>query len=535
MRTPVPMNSSLFTGVLRALNQADEVAERASQQHLRTETRVGDYILRKHVATGGFGAVWHAVHAETGEDVAVKVLHPYLVSSEDAVSRFEREIRVITRIRHPNIVELLDNGRLDDGRPYLVTEFLHGTDLDSYIEEHGALAPDLALEILEQLAAALAAAHDEKIVHRDVKASNVVLSQHEGRLRVVLVDFGIAKLLDGSSPDLTVSNVLVGSLACISPEQILNQTVDARTDVYALGSLTYHMLTGAPPFSSAAATEIVNLHLERDPPVPSSVCALSPALDRVMMKALRKQREDRFPDAQAFTDAFRDAMTAARAATAPAPAPVQARPRAVGIFVEAGAAAGALAEPDDALLDDLDELLARAERYLERKGYRVARERGNAVLFVRLLTHAEARDASARHLALSTARRLFTELARRPGRDPRTRLRVCVHEADVCMSGEDVGGGSLLQLEDWLPKHWEEGVFGSATIITTLPGIGGLGDGMSRRRRRPGRTGKPCDSCSGPRVRLARPVSTPAPSAAPAPRAESLAHSDTLPAFFCWH
>lgn len=532
MRTPVPMNSSLFAGVIRALNEADQAAERSSQQLLR-DTRVGDYILCEHVATGGFGSVWHAVHAETGKDVAVKVLHPYLVSSEDAVSRFEREIRVIARIRHPNIVELIDNGRLDDGRPYLVTEFLHGTDLDSYIEEHGALAPDTALHILEQLAAALAAAHDEKIVHRDVKASNVVLSEEAGRLRVVLVDFGIAKLLDDTSPDLTVSNVLVGSLACISPEQILNRAVDARTDVYALGSLMYHMLTGAPPFSSAAATEIVNLHLERDPPVPSSVCVLPPALDQVIMKSMRKAREERFADAQAFAAAFRNAMTAGRGAATPAQAE-EARPRASGIFVEASATGDALAEPDDALLDDLDELLSGAERYLEGEGYRMVRERGNAVLFVRVLSHAEAREPSARHLALRTARRLFTELARRPGRDPRLRLRVCVHEAEVCVSGDDVRGGSLLQLDEWLPRRWEEGVFGSATIITTLPGLGGLGGALSRRRRHAARSRTQCDSCSGPRGHISRPASAPTPAAA-SPRGECLAHSDTLPAFFCWH
>jgi serine/threonine protein kinase len=521
MRTPVPMNNSLFSNLLRALNQAEAEArpggERCAGQ-LRAGDRVGEYVLCEHVATGGFGAVWRAEHPESGREVAIKVLHSYLVSSEDAVSRFEREISVITRMRHPNIVELIDFGRLDDGRPYLVTEFLRGTDLDTYIETHGALPPEAARNILEQLCAALATAHAEKIVHRDVKASNVVLSERDGQMRVVLVDFGVAKLLDDSSPGLTVSNVLVGSLACLSPEQIRNRPVDARTDVYALGSLAYHMLTGEPPFAYASVTEIINLHLDRDPAVPSSICALPAALDAVVMKALRKAPEERFADPRAFIEAFRRAIAGA------APMAEEATMRrmfALGIFVEADTVQGDLTNPDEALLDDLDDVLVRAEHCLEAEGFRIARERSNALLFVRTLSDEEHVDPAVRRHAVTVAQHLFHRLLRRPGSDPRVRVRVCVHQADVFVSADEMQGGPLLQLGEWLPAEWEEGVFGSATVLAP-------GDPVNRPGTWPAAGHVP----RAGRCLRAAPVSAahdPGPARA---RGESVAFSDTLPAFF---
>lgn len=521
MRTPVPMNNSMFSGLIRALGEAEAVArrgERGPAGQLRPGDRVGSYVLCEHVATGGFGAVWRAEHAESGQEVAVKVLHPYLVSSEDAVSRFEREIRVIARIRHDNIVELIDCGRLDDGRPYLVTEFLHGTDLDTYIEQHGALTPDEALHIIEQLGPALAAAHAEKIIHRDVKASNVVLSERDGQMRVVLVDFGVAKLLDDSSPGLTVSNVLVGSLACLSPEQIRNRQVDGRTDVYALGSLAYHMLTGEPPFSHAGVTEIINLHLDRDPPVPSSMCAVPSAFDQVVMKAMRKLPEERFADPAAFTEAFRRAVAGTDASPA---APAMRRLRALGIFIEAGAADGSLANPDEELLDELDDILVRAECGLAEEGFQVARDRSNALLLVRPLSDAEKGDPNVRRKAVVAAQHLFHRLMRRPGNDGRLRIRVCIHEADLLASGDELQSGPLLQLGEWLPAQWDEGVFASPVVMASVPGATECGEGRAPswpagpgprpgRRQRSGHHG-----CGNSAVR---------------PR-EAVAYSDTLPAF----
>lgn len=527
MRTSVPMTNSMFSGLIRALNEAESLARQSGERNpsglLRSGDRVDSYVLCEHIATGGFGAVWRAEHAETGQEVAIKVLHPYLVSSEDAVSRFEREIRVIARIQHPNIVELIDCGRLEDGRPYLVTEFLHGTDLDTYIEQNGALAPEEALHILEQLGPALAAAHAEKIIHRDVKASNVVLSERDGQMRVVLVDFGVAKLLDDSTPGLTVSNVLVGSLACLSPEQIRNRQVDGRTDVYALGSLTYHMLTGEPPFSHAGVTEIINLHLDRDPPVPSSMCAVPSALDQVVLKAMRKLPEERFADPRAFTEAFRRAVTGMDTS---ADAPTMRRMRALGVFVEAEAVDGSLANPDDAILDELDDILVRAECGLADEGFHIARERSNALLFVRPLSDQERAEPTVRRQAVSAAQHLFHRLMRRPGNTSRLRIRVCIHEADVLASGEDMQGGPLLQLGEWLPAQWEEGVFGSPVVLASVPG--GSGCAVSRAPSWPAGPGPRPGRCqrNGHHAHV-----NAAMAGASRPRGEAVAYSDTLPAF----
>jgi tRNA A-37 threonylcarbamoyl transferase component Bud32 len=520
MRTPV--TNSLFSNLIRALDEAEVDARQRGAGQLVAGDRLGEYVLREHVATGGFGAVWRAEHQSSGQEVAVKVLHSYLVSSEDAVSRFEREIRVIACMRHPNIVELLDCGRLEDGRPYLVTEFLRGIDLDTRIEQQGALPPELALSILEQLCAALSAAHAQKIVHRDVKASNVLLSERDGQMRVVLVDFGVAKLIDDSNPGLTVSNVLVGSLACLSPEQIRNRPVDARTDVYALGSLAYHMLTGEPPFAYAGVTEIINLHLDRDPPVPSSICALPAALDGVIMTALRKAPEQRFADPQVFIDAFRRALAGAGAGAVPGATAVRSM-RALGIFVETEAEHGDLAHPDEALLDDVEDILVRAEYCLDAEGFGIARERSNALLFVRSMTCTESGVPALRRHAVTVAKHLYHRLARRPGRDPRVRIRICVHEANVLVSGDELQGGPLLSLAEWLPAEWSEGVFASQAVLTNNIGTGEppatrppswpAGGGHGQRGSRCLRSAHGSDGAGTSRAR------------------DALAFSDTLPAF----
>ncbi|WP_053333319.1 serine/threonine-protein kinase [Haliangium ochraceum] len=488
------MNLSLFSNLVRAKEDPEIPAQRSgsdADNTLRAGEHVGDYVLREHVATGGFGSVWRAEHPETGEAVAVKVLHPYLVSSEEAVSRFEREIRLIARIQHPNIVELIDCGRLADGRPFLITEFLDGVDLEAYIDEHGAFPPERALPIVGQVVAALTQAHDENIVHRDLKASNVVLTERDGKTRAVLVDFGIAKLLDDSGPGLTMSNVLVGSLACLSPEQIRNRAVDQRTDIYALGALIYHMLTGEPPFANASVTEIINLHLDRDPPLPSSQGVVPATLDSVIMRAMRKKSDERYSTPSELLEALRDALEGG-AEFAPNTQHALRRTRALGILVEAATEDGLLANPDDALLDDLEDLLMQAETRLEGIGFRIARERNNSLLFTRLLSDDELFSPAARVTAVQAGQTLFQDLVRRPGRDPRVHVRVCLHEAELILSDDELRGGPLLQVEAWAPATWEAGVFRSPVIRTSTSVLDSTmaGEPAAAPAEEPKRTGK---------------------------------------------
>jgi serine/threonine protein kinase len=167
------------------------------------------------------------------------------VHAPNAVARFLREAEVMVRVRHPNVVELVSWGTVDDGRPYLAMEFLTGTDLARVLAEHGRLPLPRVLAILEPTCAALAAAHAQAIVHRDLKASNVFLARAaDGSERVVLIDFGIAKLAAPDAAELTTSRQLVGTPVTMAPEQIAGGAVDARTDVYGLGVMTFHLLTG---------------------------------------------------------------------------------------------------------------------------------------------------------------------------------------------------------------------------------------------------------------------------------------------------
>lgn len=458
---------------------AGEPDEDFSVELSDSEVSLEGYRIGEHIAVGGFGNVWRAEHIRSGRMVAIKVLHPHLISSEELVLRFGREALAIARMRHPNIVELCDHGRLGDGRPYLVTEYLSGADLSTHIALRGALAPDEVLRILEQLGRALAAAHTQGIVHRDVKASNVLLSNRDGGLRVVLLDFGVAKLLDDAGPRLTMSHVLVGSPSCMSPEQIQNHPVDARTDVYALGALTYHMLTGARLFASASPAEVVNMHLYVYPPLPSTQGDVPAAFDQVIMKALSKNAEDRHASAAAFVDAFRAALRESRAGVEQG----RTRPRtmpAVGIYVDVGAPPDLLDEPDDELLDDMEAIPLHAARYLESCGYWQAWERGNSSLFVQPLPVAAQFERPFRYRAVDAALALFEALLRRPSLDPRVEVTLHVHVSEMRVQGDLTGawagaladiqieGGPLLDVGAWAPRGCGSGVLASTTVLQEL-------------------------------------------------------------------
>ena len=209
--------------------------------------RVRDYVVREKIAEGGFGAVYRVEHTVLGRQAALKVLHPELASSREAIARFEREARTVNVIKHPNVVDIYDFGELPDGRPYFVMELLVGIDLSEHLASFGPLSPEETLALLTPLAAALSAAHAKGVVHRDVKPSNVFLADGEPR-RVVLLDFGVAKLLAPGTEGLTTSRHRIGTPSFMSPEQLAGGDIDGRADVYALGALAYQMLTGQLPF-----------------------------------------------------------------------------------------------------------------------------------------------------------------------------------------------------------------------------------------------------------------------------------------------
>src|SRR5688572_4575233 len=172
-------------------------------------------------------------------------------------------------------------------------ELLGGANLKNRIAERGPLSPEAALGVMEALAAALSAAHAKGIIHRDLKASNVFIADAQEPGRVVLLDFGVAKLLDDTGPSLTLTHHAVGSPPCMSPEQITGDPVDERTDVYGLGLLLYFMLTGVMPFDHKQRAVVWDMHLHQAPPKPSHRADVSRAVDKVVVTALAKAPDDR--------------------------------------------------------------------------------------------------------------------------------------------------------------------------------------------------------------------------------------------------
>jgi eukaryotic-like serine/threonine-protein kinase len=263
------------------------------------------YQLDHLIGEGGFGQVWLAHAARGGDRVAVKVLHLELVRSVDAMTRFQRELDAIERLDHPNVVRGLGHGTLADGRPYLILEYIEGPSLREVLHERGGLPPAEMLTIVEPLCDALCVAHDAGLVHRDVKASNVILARRAGAIRPVLLDFGLVKLVDQIGPGLTSSRSMLGTPAAMAPEQMRGQPVDARTDIYALGLLTYHVLTGQPAFGGAPGVVQSYLAVHGPRPRPSTKVDIDPAIDEPIARALAPEPAARFPTARAFAEALR--------------------------------------------------------------------------------------------------------------------------------------------------------------------------------------------------------------------------------------
>lgn len=276
---------------------------------------VPGFRLERLIGEGGFGQVWRARRTEDDLPVAIKVLHLELIRSVDALTRFQRELDAIERLHHTNVVGGLGHGTLDDGRPYLVLEYVEGPSLREVLHERGALAPPEMLTILEPLCDALSAAHAAGLVHRDVKASNVILARRDdGALRPVLLDFGLVKLVDQVGPGLTSSRSMLGTPAAMAPEQMRGQQVDARTDIYALGLLAFHILTGQPAFGGAPGVVQSYLQVHGPRPRPSSKVDIDPAIDEPIARALAPEPDARFADAHAFSEALRAVIHGATSA-----------------------------------------------------------------------------------------------------------------------------------------------------------------------------------------------------------------------------
>ena len=268
-----------------------------------------------------------ARHLQLERDVAIKLLSVgALVKGQEERSRerFRREAVALSRLRHPNTVQVVDFGWTDDHRPYIVTELLTGHTLDVILEREGAMDPDRALNILLQMCMSLAEAHQYGIVHRDLKPSNVFLIEAFGTHDFAkVIDFGVARIdaTDESAKNrpLTVEGTTLGTPDYMAPEQARAQTPSPATDVYALGCILYEMLTGAPPFSADTALQVMIKQIKEMPKPISQVRpgVVSRALESALMLALRKAPEERPANAGAFLDVLNACKKPARPMSAP--------------------------------------------------------------------------------------------------------------------------------------------------------------------------------------------------------------------------
>lgn len=429
-------------------------------------TKVGDYEVLDVLAAGGFGVVYRAVQSGTGEPKALKVLHGDLISNTEAVLRFAREVEVVARLRHPNVVAIESSGQLEDGRPYFVMELLEGVDLETYVRKQRRLPPEEVLTLLEPLCAALSEAHAHQIVHRDLKASNVFLAKDgEGKRRVVLLDFGVAKLLDESGQGLTAPSHVVGTPTCMAPEQILGVRSDARTDVYALGALLYWMLTGELPFTDASVMMVQYMHLNATPPKPSAIAPIGQAFDTVVMKAMSKQPELRQASVSELFAEFREAL-----AQDNKPAPSMHERRVFALYLEVRLSDEALDndDADDDLFHDMDSVLPYATRILVAKGFNPVMMTGNTTLLIKFLPGIEnsTDEIAIRKEAVRAVLSLERQLSSRPTYDGRVQVSLCVTLGTVHESGGKVADGDVLHVGDWVRTG--DGVVGRKEVFENL-------------------------------------------------------------------
>jgi serine/threonine-protein kinase len=263
----------------------------------------GRYRVTGLLAVGGMGCVYAAVdvHRDDGR-VALKTLQPRFAEHPAVVHRFRREAATLARSQSPHVVRVHGQGTLPDGRPYYVMEYLEGRSLFDVLDAAGGpLEPVRAVKIALQLAAALEHAHGIGLVHRDLKPENVFLCPAEGggEERVKVLDFGLAKTLDGSM-DVTKAGEVLGTPGYMAPEQIRGEAMDARTDIYAAGVIVYEMLTGRMPFDGDGVVDIMIAHVEEPVPLPSQLdppVKLPVLLEWIAMCCLYKEPGRRFQTA----------------------------------------------------------------------------------------------------------------------------------------------------------------------------------------------------------------------------------------------
>ncbi|MES2259293.1 MAG: serine/threonine-protein kinase [Pseudomonadota bacterium] len=274
--------------------------------------QLGRYELLRVLGRGAMGLVYEGIDPKLNRRVAIKVIHMSRIDDPamraDYSVRFTQEAQAVARLNHPNIVTVYDFGE-ENGVAYLVMELIAGEELGSYFDDSQAFSLDFTLEdsvrMTCELLDAVGYAHQHGIIHRDIKPANIMLS---AQLRVKLTDFGVARMQDVNA-NHTEAGTMVGTPSYMSPEQITGGAVGPRSDIFAVGIILYQFLTGEKPFKGQGLFAVQQKIMYEQPEPPSKLSPLlSPAFDRIVMRALAKRQEDRYPSARSFKDDLRRAL-----------------------------------------------------------------------------------------------------------------------------------------------------------------------------------------------------------------------------------
>ncbi|MFF9149599.1 protein kinase [Streptomyces sp. NPDC014861] len=285
----------------------------------------GRYQLRDLLGEGGMASVYLAYDSALDRQVAIKTLHTELGREASFRERFRREAQAVAKLSHTNIVSVFDTGEdtLDGGlMPYIVMEYVEGQPLGSAlaadVRQYGAMPADKALKVTADVLAALEVSHEMGLVHRDIKPGNVMMTK---RGVVKVMDFGIARAMQSGVTSMTQTGMVVGTPQYLSPEQALGRPVDARSDLYSVGIMLFQLLTGRLPFDADSPLAIAYAHVQEEPVAASSVNrSVTPAMDALIARALRKNPNERFPSAAAMRDECLRVLAAGQSA-APAIVP----------------------------------------------------------------------------------------------------------------------------------------------------------------------------------------------------------------------
>lgn len=438
-------------------------------ERLRAGHRVGAYIVDDLVSEGGFALVYRAYHEASGEPAALKILRQSLAVSKRMLERFWQEAHIIRRFRHPNIVEMYQIGEFAVGRPYIAMEWLDGQNLRQMIADHGGFDTHTALEIMRQIGDALACVHQAGIIHRDIKSDNIVVLSERDTLTIKLCDFGISKLTAPEDQHRALTTrTFIGTPVTMAPEQILNQPVDARTDLYALGVVLYELVCGRVPFRAQNVVEIEQMHLYKPPPRASDRAPVSKRFDEVVFRAMAKHQQDRYPDVrQLLAD-----LQAALEGDQPLEHVVPGLGIAVELVSKAAGDAGAEPEdaPDDALDDAIDDALDQFDDLFEANRVDVVLRASDAVFGV--IACPPGGDWSKQRAALleALANGYRAWVADHP--EVSVALRVTVHTAEVVVKQESGRyrpvRGPLLKRQTWPTRPPDAG------LVATRPALVGV-------------------------------------------------------------